>query len=55
MNDLGTRIKELSETEKIFFLATTQFRDSIKSMYSISVSLSALIYNLILIIVSQVL
>ncbi|XP_059420240.1 unconventional myosin-IXb-like [Carassius carassius] len=36
MNDLSTRSKELSETEKIFFLATTQFRDTIKSMYSIS-------------------
>uniref|UniRef100_A0A8C1N4R1 Myosin IXb n=1 Tax=Cyprinus carpio TaxID=7962 RepID=A0A8C1N4R1_CYPCA len=36
MNDLSTRTKELSETEKIFFLATTQFRDTIKSMYSIS-------------------
>ncbi|XP_058606741.1 unconventional myosin-IXb isoform X2 [Onychostoma macrolepis] len=36
MNDLSTRTKELSETEKIFFLATTQFRDAIKSMYSIS-------------------
>uniref|UniRef100_A0A671LK48 Unconventional myosin-IXb-like n=1 Tax=Sinocyclocheilus anshuiensis TaxID=1608454 RepID=A0A671LK48_9TELE len=29
-------VDELSETEKIFFLATTQFRDTIKSMYSIS-------------------
>ncbi|XP_043110120.1 unconventional myosin-IXb isoform X2 [Puntigrus tetrazona] len=36
MNDLSTRTKELSETEKIFFLATTQFRDTIKSMYSIT-------------------
>ncbi|KAK7163376.1 hypothetical protein R3I93_007433 [Phoxinus phoxinus] len=36
MNDLSTRTKELSETEKIFFSATTQFRDTIKSMYSIS-------------------
>ncbi|XP_051554437.1 unconventional myosin-IXb isoform X4 [Myxocyprinus asiaticus] len=36
MNDLSTRTKELSETEKIFFTATTQFRDTIKSMYSIS-------------------
>uniref|UniRef100_A0A8C1E7N6 Myosin IXb n=1 Tax=Cyprinus carpio carpio TaxID=630221 RepID=A0A8C1E7N6_CYPCA len=36
MNDLSTRTKELSETEKIFFLATTQFRDTIKTMYSIS-------------------
>nr|XP_055057587.1 unconventional myosin-IXb isoform X3 [Misgurnus anguillicaudatus] len=36
MNDLSTRSKELSETEKIFFTATTQFRDTIKSMYSIS-------------------
>uniref|UniRef100_A0A672QP27 Unconventional myosin-IXb-like n=1 Tax=Sinocyclocheilus grahami TaxID=75366 RepID=A0A672QP27_SINGR len=36
MNDLSTRTKELSETEKVFFLATTQFRDTIKSMYSIS-------------------
>uniref|UniRef100_A0A672KJW1 Unconventional myosin-IXb-like n=1 Tax=Sinocyclocheilus grahami TaxID=75366 RepID=A0A672KJW1_SINGR len=36
MNDLSTRSKVLSETEKIFFLATTQFRDTIKSMYSIS-------------------
>uniref|UniRef100_A0A8C1E4L7 Myosin IXb n=1 Tax=Cyprinus carpio carpio TaxID=630221 RepID=A0A8C1E4L7_CYPCA len=29
-------VDELSETEKIFFLATTQFRDTIKTMYSIS-------------------
>ncbi|XP_051989396.1 unconventional myosin-IXb-like isoform X2 [Xyrauchen texanus] len=36
MNDLSNRTKELSETEKIFFTATTQFRDTIKSMYSIS-------------------
>ncbi|KAL1280669.1 hypothetical protein QQF64_015269, partial [Cirrhinus molitorella] len=36
MNDLSTRTKELSDTEKIFFSATTQFRDTIKSMYSIS-------------------
>ncbi|XP_067308478.1 unconventional myosin-IXb isoform X4 [Pseudorasbora parva] len=36
MNDLSTRTKELSETEKIFFSATTQFRETIKSMYSIS-------------------
>ncbi|XP_056334608.1 unconventional myosin-IXb isoform X3 [Danio aesculapii] len=36
MNDLSTRSKELSETEKIFFTATTQFRETIKSMYSIS-------------------
>lgn len=36
MNDLSTRTKELSEAEKIFFSATTQFRDTIKSMYSIS-------------------
>ncbi|XP_051984429.1 unconventional myosin-IXb isoform X2 [Xyrauchen texanus] len=36
MNDLSTRTKELSETEKIFLTATTQFRDTIKSMYSIS-------------------
>uniref|UniRef100_A0A672KJB1 Unconventional myosin-IXb-like n=1 Tax=Sinocyclocheilus grahami TaxID=75366 RepID=A0A672KJB1_SINGR len=33
---LGNQVCVLSETEKIFFLATTQFRDTIKSMYSIS-------------------
>ncbi|XP_050989221.1 unconventional myosin-IXb isoform X2 [Labeo rohita] len=36
MNDLSTRTKALSDTEKIYFEATTQFRDTIKSMYSIS-------------------
>uniref|UniRef100_A0A672QPU1 Unconventional myosin-IXb-like n=1 Tax=Sinocyclocheilus grahami TaxID=75366 RepID=A0A672QPU1_SINGR len=34
---LGNQVcVDLSETEKVFFLATTQFRDTIKSMYSIS-------------------
>ncbi|KAB5579657.1 hypothetical protein PHYPO_G00197490 [Pangasianodon hypophthalmus] len=36
MNDLQSRAKSLSETEVIFFTATTQFRDTIKSMYSLS-------------------
>ncbi|XP_057189572.1 unconventional myosin-IXb isoform X2 [Triplophysa rosa] len=36
MNDLSTRSKEHSETEKIFLTATTEFRKTIKSMYSIS-------------------
>ncbi|XP_060783077.1 unconventional myosin-IXb isoform X2 [Neoarius graeffei] len=36
MNDLESRAKSLSETEVIFFTATTQFRDTIKSMYSLS-------------------
>ncbi|KAF7706039.1 hypothetical protein HF521_019293 [Silurus meridionalis] len=36
MNDLQSRVKSLSETEVIFFTATTQFRDTIKSMYSLS-------------------
>ncbi|KAA0719465.1 Hippocampus abundant transcript 1 protein [Triplophysa tibetana] len=34
MNDLSTRSKEHSETEKIFLTATTEFRTTIKSMYS---------------------
>ncbi|XP_060729625.1 unconventional myosin-IXb isoform X1 [Tachysurus vachellii] len=36
MNDLQSRAKSLSETEVIFLTATTQFRDTIKSMYSLS-------------------
>ncbi|XP_076149808.1 unconventional myosin-IXb isoform X1 [Alosa pseudoharengus] len=36
MNDLRTREKELSETERIFLMATNHFREQIKSMYSVS-------------------
>ncbi|XP_053537149.1 unconventional myosin-IXb isoform X3 [Ictalurus punctatus] len=36
MNELHSRVKSLSETEVIFFTATMQFRDTIKSMYSLS-------------------
>ncbi|KAG9273908.1 unconventional myosin-IXb isoform X1 [Astyanax mexicanus] len=36
MNDLQSQTKVLSETEAIFLTATTQFRDTIKSMYSLS-------------------
>ncbi|XP_076828532.1 unconventional myosin-IXb isoform X2 [Brachyhypopomus gauderio] len=36
MNDLHSRVKMLSETEVIFLTATTQFRDTLKSMYSVS-------------------
>ncbi|XP_072544619.1 unconventional myosin-IXb isoform X2 [Salminus brasiliensis] len=36
MNDLQSQTKVLSETEVIFLTATTQFRDTIKSMYSLS-------------------
>ncbi|KAF4089449.1 hypothetical protein AMELA_G00066160 [Ameiurus melas] len=36
MNELHSRAKSLSETEVIFFTATMQFRDTIKSMYSLS-------------------
>ncbi|XP_056148607.1 unconventional myosin-IXb isoform X2 [Lampris incognitus] len=35
VNELRTRVKELSETETIFLTATMQFRDTIKSMYSV--------------------
>ncbi|KAI4892972.1 hypothetical protein NFI96_021862 [Prochilodus magdalenae] len=35
MNDLQSQTKVLSETEEIFLKATTQFRDTIKSMYSV--------------------
>uniref|UniRef100_A0A3Q3XK94 Uncharacterized protein n=1 Tax=Mola mola TaxID=94237 RepID=A0A3Q3XK94_MOLML len=35
VNELRTRIKELSPTESIFLTATMQFRETIKSMYSI--------------------
>ncbi|KAM3604009.1 uncharacterized protein V6R79_005181 [Siganus canaliculatus] len=35
VNELQTRIKELSHTENIFLTATMQFRDTIKSMYSV--------------------
>ncbi|XP_030629434.1 unconventional myosin-IXb [Chanos chanos] len=35
MNELRTRMKELSETECIFFSATTEFRNDIKGMYSL--------------------
>ncbi|XP_078143628.1 unconventional myosin-IXb isoform X2 [Centroberyx gerrardi] len=34
VNELRTRIKELSATENIFLTATMQFRETIKSMYS---------------------
>uniref|UniRef100_A0AAR2KJ07 Myosin IXB n=1 Tax=Pygocentrus nattereri TaxID=42514 RepID=A0AAR2KJ07_PYGNA len=36
MNDLHSQAKVRSETEEIFLKATTQFRDTIKSMYSVS-------------------
>uniref|UniRef100_A0A8D3BN83 Unconventional myosin-IXb-like n=1 Tax=Scophthalmus maximus TaxID=52904 RepID=A0A8D3BN83_SCOMX len=35
VNDLRTRIKELSPTESIFLTATKQFRETIKGMYSV--------------------
>ncbi|KAM9791387.1 unconventional myosin-IXb isoform 4-T4 [Syngnathus typhle] len=35
MNDLRMRIKDLSQTESIFLSATMQFRDTIKSMFSL--------------------
>ncbi|XP_074545706.1 unconventional myosin-IXb [Halichoeres trimaculatus] len=35
VNDLRTRIKELSPTESIFLTATMQFRETIKGMYSV--------------------
>ncbi|KAM9844841.1 unconventional myosin-IXb isoform 2-T3 [Aulostomus maculatus] len=35
VNDLRTRIKELSPTESIFLSATMQFRETIKGMYSV--------------------
>uniref|UniRef100_A0A665TPJ3 Myosin IXb n=1 Tax=Echeneis naucrates TaxID=173247 RepID=A0A665TPJ3_ECHNA len=35
VNDLQTRIKELSPTESIFLTATGQFRETIKGMYSV--------------------
>ncbi|KAM4605669.1 unconventional myosin-IXb isoform 2-T3 [Polymixia lowei] len=35
VNELRTRIKDLSGTESIFLTATMQFRDTIKSMYSV--------------------
>ncbi|XP_069013900.1 unconventional myosin-IXb isoform X2 [Embiotoca jacksoni] len=35
VNDLQTRIKELSATESIFLTATMQFRETIKGMYSL--------------------
>lgn len=38
VNELRTRIKELSPTENIFLTATMQFRDTIKGMYSVQVS-----------------
>ncbi|KAL7876741.1 hypothetical protein AOLI_G00117040 [Acnodon oligacanthus] len=36
MNDLHSQAKVRSETEEIFLKATTQFRETIKSMYSVS-------------------
>ncbi|XP_058250213.1 unconventional myosin-IXb-like isoform X2 [Hemibagrus wyckioides] len=36
MNELQSRVKSLSDTEVIFVSATTQFRDTIKSMYSLT-------------------
>ncbi|CAB1326759.1 unnamed protein product, partial [Coregonus sp. 'balchen'] len=36
VNELRTRVKELSATESIFLTATMQFRETIKGMYSIS-------------------
>lgn len=38
VNDLRSRGKQLSATEHIFITATMQFRENIKSMYSLSVS-----------------
>lgn len=38
VNELRTRIKELSPTENIFLTATMQFRETIKGMYSLQVS-----------------
>ncbi|XP_061694252.1 unconventional myosin-IXb isoform X2 [Syngnathoides biaculeatus] len=35
MNDLRLRIKELSPTENIFLMATMQFRETIKGMFSV--------------------
>ncbi|XP_061549629.1 unconventional myosin-IXb isoform X2 [Phycodurus eques] len=35
MNDLQIRIKELSPTENIFLMATMQFRETIKGMFSV--------------------
>uniref|UniRef100_A0A672IFN5 Unconventional myosin-IXb-like n=1 Tax=Salarias fasciatus TaxID=181472 RepID=A0A672IFN5_SALFA len=35
VNDLRTRMKDLSPTESIFLTATMQFRDTIKGMYSV--------------------
>ncbi|XP_071346328.1 unconventional myosin-IXb isoform X1 [Trachinotus anak] len=35
VNELRTRIKELSQTESIFLTATMQFRETIKGMYSV--------------------
>ncbi|XP_041804694.1 unconventional myosin-IXb isoform X2 [Chelmon rostratus] len=35
VNELRTRIKELSPTENIFLTATMQFRETIKGMYSV--------------------
>lgn len=35
VNELRTRIKELSPTESIFLSATMQFRETIKGMYSV--------------------
>ncbi|XP_077580397.1 unconventional myosin-IXb [Stigmatopora nigra] len=35
VNDLRTRIKELSPTENIFLTATMQFRETIKGMFSV--------------------
>lgn len=39
MNDFRSRGKTLSETENIFVTATMQFRENIKAMYSLPVSL----------------
>ncbi|XP_041698389.2 unconventional myosin-IXb isoform X2 [Coregonus clupeaformis] len=36
VNELRTRVKELSATESIFLTATMQFRETIKGMYSVS-------------------
>lgn len=38
VNELRTRIKELSPTENVFLTATMQFRETIKGMYSLQVS-----------------
>ncbi|TNN58068.1 Unconventional myosin-IXb [Liparis tanakae] len=38
VNDLQSRIKDLSPTEGIFLTATMQFRDTIKGMYSVQVN-----------------